>query len=46
MWQEGLPFNPGAPPGLLTVSDVGLDVVMRESYGGGGPGGSGLGPGS
>ena len=46
MWQEGLPFNPGAPPGLPTVSDVGLDVVMRESYSGGGPGGSGLGPGS
>lgn len=44
MWQEGLEFNKGAPAGLPLVSDVGLDVVMREAYGGGGPGGSGLSP--
>jgi hypothetical protein len=44
MWQEGLEFNAGAPAGSPLVSDVGLDVVMREAYGGGGPGGSGLAP--
>jgi hypothetical protein len=47
MWQEGLEFNnKGAPAGSALVSDVGLDVVMREAYGGGGPGGSGLSPAS
>ena len=46
MWQEGLEFNAGAPAGSPSVSDVGLDVVMREAYGGGGPGDSGLSPAS
>jgi hypothetical protein len=44
MWQEGLEFNAGAPAGVPSVSDVGLDVVMRESYSGGGPGDSSLSP--
>lgn len=44
MWAEGLEFTKGAPAGSPLVSDVGLDVVMREAYGGGGPGGSGLSP--
>ena len=41
---QGLEFNHGAPAGLPAVSDIGLDVVMREAYGGGGPGGLGKSP--